>query len=50
MVFAINHWVAGGGADLGIGNSQGETRDWTFKNNAGNYTVKKLRVFVRLKQ
>ena len=47
-IFAINHWVGGGGgADIGIGNSEGKTRDWTFAANAGQYTVKKLRVLVR---
>jgi sialate O-acetylesterase len=46
-LFAINNWKAGGRADLGIGNSPGEQRDWTFSGNAGGYVVKKLRVFVR---
>ncbi|HEX3134216.1 MAG TPA: sialate O-acetylesterase [Planctomycetota bacterium] len=49
-VFAINHWVAGAGADLGFGNSEGNTRDWTFTANAGSYVSKKLRVLVRLKK
>ncbi|PAY18256.1 9-O-acetylesterase [Rhodopirellula sp. SM50] len=46
-VFAINHWNASAGADLGIGNSTGEHRDWTFTANAGAYTTKRLRVYVR---
>jgi sialate O-acetylesterase len=46
-VFALNNWKAGGRADLGIGNSPGDNRDWTFSGNAGAYAVKKLRVFVR---
>ncbi len=46
-IFAINQWKGGAGADLGIGNSEGKTRDWTFVGNAGQYTVKKLRVLVR---
>jgi sialate O-acetylesterase len=46
-LFAINHWGAGAGAELGIGNSPGETRDWTFTGNAGSYSSKRLRVFVR---
>ena len=46
-VFALNHWRAGQQADLGIGNSPGQSRDWTFAANAGSYTVKKLRVLVR---
>ncbi|WP_217647043.1 sialate O-acetylesterase [Planctomicrobium piriforme] len=46
-LFSINHWANGSGADLGIGNSTGENSDWTFSGNAGNYTTKRLRVFVR---
>lgn len=46
-IFALNHWIAGEGADLGIGNSAGKTRDWTFAENARRYTHKRLRVFVR---
>ncbi len=46
-LFAINHWVVGGSADLGIGNSPGQTHDWTFSGNAGSYSSKRLRVFVR---
>jgi sialate O-acetylesterase len=49
-LFAINNWKAGGRADLGIGSSPGENRDWTFSGNAGSYVVKKLRVFVRPKK
>ena len=46
-VFAINQWKAGGRADIGIGNSPGENRDWTFSSSAGNYLSKRLRVFVK---
>ena len=49
-IFALNQWKAGGGADLGIGNSTGKSLDWTFMSNAGTYSFKKLRVFVRLKK
>lgn len=49
-VFAINHWSAGAKADLGIGNSTGGTRDWTFTGNAGSYKSKRLRVYVRPKK
>ena len=49
-VFAINHWVAGAGADLGFGNSEGKSLDWTFAANAGSYVTKKLRVFVHVKK
>jgi sialate O-acetylesterase len=47
-LFAINHWGAGAGADLGIGNGPNST-DWTFAGNAGTYSSKRLRVFVRVK-
>ena len=46
-VFSVNHWTAGNKADVGIGNSSGRTRDWTFTGNAGSYDVRRLRVFVR---
>ncbi|MEK0426984.1 MAG: hypothetical protein RJB11_3075 [Planctomycetota bacterium] len=46
-VFAINQWKAGARADIGIGNSPGETRDWTFSASATNYSSKRLRVFVK---
>jgi sialate O-acetylesterase len=48
-LLAVNHWNAGSGADLGIGNSEGQTRDWTFTANAGTYSSKRLRVYVRPK-
>ncbi|TWT84850.1 hypothetical protein CA13_63310 [Planctomycetes bacterium CA13] len=46
-IFAINKWNAGANADIGIGNSQGETRDWTFTSSGPKYSTKRLRVFVR---
>jgi sialate O-acetylesterase len=46
-IFAINNWKTGAKADIGIGNSAGKTLDWTFANNAGAYTVKRLRVLVK---
>jgi len=62
-IFAINTWKGGSRADIGIGNSPPKptipggraelvkrTRDWTFQNNAGMYTHKRLRVFVRPKR
>ncbi len=60
-VFAINSWKSGASADIGIGNSPpkpvlangrketARTRDWTFQRNGGMYTLKRLRVFVRVK-
>ena len=46
-LFAINQWRSGVNADIGIGNSDGQTRDWTFKGNAKSYSKKTLKVFVR---
>ena len=46
-LFAINNWKRGSQADLGIGNSSGQTRDWTFTGNADSYSKKRLRVYVR---
>ena len=46
-LFALNHWRMGQAADLGIGNSPGATRDWTFTKNAGAYSSKRLRIYVR---
>ena len=43
-IFAINHWSAAG-ADIGIGNSSSENRDWT--GNAGSYSSKRLPVSVQ---
>lgn len=51
-LFAINNWRKGGAsADIGIGNSNGKSRnarclDWTFSGNGGTYSAKRLRVFV----
>ena len=54
-IFALNNWKSGPGADLGIGNSDpnasaGRTIDWTFNSNASQYTIKQLKVLVRLKK
>lgn len=46
-VFAINQWKAGNRADIGIGNSEGDTRDWTFTGSAERYSTKRLRVYVK---
>ena len=48
-IFAFNSWKSGDGADVGIGNSDGDTRDWTFKRNSASYQVRRLRVLVRVK-
>lgn len=46
-IFAINNWRAGDRADIGIGPGPGNTPDWTFTANAGSWTSKRLRVYVR---
>ncbi len=46
-LFAINNWKAGAAADIGIGNSKGQSRDWTFAKNASSYNIKRLRVLVK---
>ncbi|HEY3319078.1 MAG TPA: hypothetical protein VGP72_01180 [Planctomycetota bacterium] len=48
-VFALNHWIAGGNADMGIGNNPGDNPDWTFSNSGGSYSSKRLRVLVHVK-
>jgi sialate O-acetylesterase len=48
-LFALNHWQAGQGADLGIGNQAGKNPDWTFAANAGSHPARRLRVLVRCK-
>ena len=49
-VFAINQWKSGRGADLGIGNSTGPQRDWTFSRNGYSYQAGTLKVLVKLKK
>jgi sialate O-acetylesterase len=46
-LFAINHWNQAATADIGIGNSPGQHKDWTFTGNANSYSQKRLRVYVR---
>lgn len=48
-LFAINHWVDGAKADVGIGSQPKGNADWTFAANASNWAVKRLRVLVRPK-
>ncbi|MCP5535956.1 MAG: 9-O-acetylesterase [Akkermansiaceae bacterium] len=45
--FALNHWGKYGTVDVGIGNSAGKTRDWTFTGNANDYKVIRLTVMVK---
>ena len=49
-LFAVNHWIEGSRADIGIGNQPKGSPDWTFAANAGSYQAKRLRVLVRCKQ
>lgn len=48
-ILALNHWDAGDRADLGIGNQPTGQPDWTFAENAGKISVKRLRVLVHFK-
>lgn len=48
-IFALNHWVDGAKADIGIGNQAQGNPDWTFAANAGSYKSKRLRVLVHSK-
>lgn len=52
VIFAFNRWGGYGGvADLGIGNRPGSSDiDWTFAQNANQYTVKRLQVLARTVQ
>ena len=48
-LISINNWGGGGPLDIGIGNDPSPTNggvNWTFSNNAGNYTVKNFEVLV----
>ena len=47
-LFAFNHWGAGTGCDLGIGNAPAGNPDWTFAKNGATYETKRLRVLVRI--
>jgi len=48
-VFAINNWGKRGTVDIGIGNAPPEAKapDWTFANNAGDYILRRLTIFVK---
>ncbi|MGZ0654385.1 sialate O-acetylesterase [Coraliomargarita sp. W4R72] len=46
-VLAINRWGANGELDIGIGNSDGNSSDWTFSENAKDYTLRRLTVLVK---
>ncbi|QDU32846.1 hypothetical protein KS4_08820 [Poriferisphaera corsica] len=47
-LFAINNWYDGARKmDIGIGNSTGKSRDWTFAKNGSQYRMKTLTILVR---
>ncbi|CAN5406625.1 9-O-acetylesterase [soil metagenome] len=46
-VLAINNWREGQNADIGIGNSKGKEKDWTFSGSGSRYSAKRLRIFLR---
>lgn len=46
-LFAINNWIVGKKADIGIGNAPGQHPDWTLAANAELYSSARLRVLVR---
>ncbi|NUN15485.1 MAG: hypothetical protein HUU55_17815, partial [Myxococcales bacterium] len=47
-VFALNAWSYGTTAvDIGLGNSPGPHPDWTFAANAGNYSIRRMVVYVK---
>lgn len=46
-LLAYNRWGFTGASDIGIGNSPTGNPDWTFRQNAGDYTVRRLSVYVR---
>ena len=46
-LFAYNNWGNTSAGDLGIGNSPSGSPDWTFRNNAADYSARTLEVLVR---
>ena len=48
-LFSVTDWRAGAAAGIGIGNQKTGHPDWTFAKNAGKYSSKKLKVYVRTK-
>lgn len=45
-VICFNRFGSGKSNDVGIGNSEGQTRDWTFTSSAKNYTCGEFKVLV----
>lgn len=48
-LFAVNHWVVGREADIGIGNAPSGNTDWTFSASSKKYKNMRLRVLVHVK-
>jgi hypothetical protein len=46
-IFAFNRFNDGNVADLGIGNAPSFLRDWSLAGNAGVYSTRRLKVFVK---
>jgi len=46
-IICFNRFGAGSSNDVGIGNSEGKTRDWTFTSSAKNYVRGEFKVLVR---
>ncbi|MFT7624471.1 MAG: hypothetical protein ACI9WU_003659 [Myxococcota bacterium] len=47
VLFAYNRFGPAGSAEVGIGNNETGSPDWTFSQNAGEYEQRRLMVFVR---
>ena len=45
-ILCFNRFGAGKGNDVGIGDSEGQTRDWTFTSSAKNYARGEFRILV----
>ena len=45
-LFAVNNFNSGNTLCVGIGNRNSTDSDWTFANNAGSYSYRRLRIFV----
>ncbi|MEO8082450.1 MAG: sialate O-acetylesterase [Ardenticatenales bacterium] len=45
-LMAYNRWGYTDASDIGIGNSPGDNPDWTFRQNAADYTMRRLSVYV----
>lgn len=46
-VLCFNRWSQAGNLDIGIGPAPVNNPDWTFADNAGNFTTRRLEVYIR---